>query len=75
MVNGLIFEALQRPVLTDIKLRLFHRVLKFKRDEVNEHVLRHFKNVLGAIDLDLFREMSGYFNNIQYLFGKSESLR
>ena len=42
MVNGLIFEALQRPVLTDIKLRLFHRVVKFKRDEVNEHVLRHF---------------------------------
>jgi len=68
LVNGLLFEAFQRSVLTDIKPRLFHRVLKFKRDEINEYVLQRFKDVILAIDPNLFKEMSSYFNNDRYLF-------
>ncbi|BER91396.1 hypothetical protein [Atrimonas thermophila] len=57
LTNGLLFEALQRSVLTDIKPRLFHRVLKERRDIVNEYVFRAFEDTLTAVDSALFSEM------------------
>ena len=68
LINGLLFEAFQRSVLTDIKPQLFHRVLRANRNSVNEYVFQCFKDIFSADDLDFFEEMKSYFENDQYLF-------
>ena len=38
LIEGLIFEALQRAVLTDIKPQVFHRITKERSKEINKFV-------------------------------------
>lgn len=75
LINGLLFEALQRSVLTDIKPRLFHRVLKERGNDVNNYVFTAFEDTLTEIDPDLFKEMKSYFANDQYLYREKRIIK
>jgi len=53
LIDGLIFEALQRAVLTDIKPTLFHKLLRTRKEQINEFVLGQYKDYLSSINKNL----------------------
>ena len=67
LIDGLIFEALQRAVLTDIKPTLFHKLLKIKKKEINKFVLEQYKDQLSDINEELFEKMKDYFEYEEFL--------
>jgi len=67
LIDGLIFEALQRAVLTDIKPTLFHKLLKMKKKEINEFVLKQYREQLSDINEELFEKMKNYFAHDEFL--------
>ena len=68
LIEGGIFELLQRVVLTDIKPPVFHKMMEKKGKELNETVLK-------ALKADL-EDLSGNFRDKfeRYLFEKDYSL-
>jgi len=68
LIEGLLFESIQRAILTDIKPPVFHRLLKEAGTKIHEFVLEKAGNTLKAIDRDLFLRMEKYF------LGNEESL-
>lgn len=59
--RGLIFEALQRAVLTDIKPQVFHRITKERSKEINKFVFDKVGEDLRAFDRELYRRFVTYF--------------
>ncbi len=62
LIEGGIFEFLQRVILTDIKPTVFHKMMKHKGKELNEYVLKQ-------IDSDI-KDLKGEFKDKfrKYLF-------
>lgn len=50
LIEGFIFEFLQRIVLTDIKPPVFHKILSEKKDELNNYVLKELSPVLEDLN-------------------------
>ncbi len=67
LIDGLIFEALQRAVLTDIKPTLFHKLIKNKKEKINEFVLKQYSEQLTDINEELFEKMKNYFEHEEFL--------
>ncbi len=67
LIDGLIFEALQRAVLTDIKPTLFHKLIKNKKEKINEFVLKQYSEKLSDINEELFEKMKNYFEHEEFL--------
>ena len=67
LIDGLIFEALQRAVLTDIKPTLFHKLLKIKKEKINKFVLEQYEDQLSDINEELFEKMKNYFEHEEFL--------
>ncbi len=63
LIEGFIFEFLQRIVLTDIKPPVFHKILAEKKNELNNHVLKELNPVLEDLNNEEFKQK---FEN--YLF-------
>ena len=61
LIEGLIFEALQRSVLTDIKPPIFHRLIKEAGDRIHSFVLDRVGPSVLAIDKDMGERMRRYF--------------
>ncbi len=61
LIEGLIFESLQRAILTDIKPSVFHRLLKEAGNNIHAFVLRRTRGTIEAIDPDLFSRMEKHF--------------
>ena len=61
LIEGLIFEALQRAVLTDIKPQVFHRITKERSKEINKFVFDKVGEDLRAFDRELYRRFVTYF--------------
>ncbi len=61
IIESIIFEALQRAVLTDIKPQIFHRLLKEKKKEINEYVFEEVGKFLKDFDAELYRRFTEYF--------------
>ncbi len=62
LIRGLIFEAIQRSILTDIKPQVFHKIIKNNSVEVNNYVV-------GKIKKDRLGEDSG----MEDFYGQFES--
>ena len=54
LIEGLIFEALQRSVLTDIKPPIFHRLLKEAGERIHSFVLKKVGDSLRSFDEDMY---------------------
>ncbi len=63
LVKGLIFEAIHRSILTDIKPPIFHRIMREKAREVNDFVFREVKDCLRKYSEDFYREFTSYFSS------------
>jgi putative hydrolase of HD superfamily len=61
LIEGLIFEAVQRAILTDIKPQVFHRLLKERSEQINEFVLRKIGSDLKDFDEGLYGRFVNYF--------------
>ncbi|MDD2515746.1 MAG: HD domain-containing protein [Candidatus Gracilibacteria bacterium] len=61
LIEGLIFEFIFRLVLTDIHPKVFHKIIKEKRKETNEWVIKELEPVLESMG-DEFK-----FNFIRYI--------
>ena len=67
LIEGGIFEFLQRVILTDIKPPVFHKMMSEKGDEINEVVLRKLHEDIGAVK-------GGFSSKFEcYLFDKEYS--
>jgi len=60
LIKGLIFEALQRSVLTDIKPQILHRLLREREEELSRLVLSEAGEDLKNFDGKLFEEFKAY---------------
>ena len=60
LIKGLIFEALQRSVLTDIKPQILHRLLRERGEELSSFVLSEAGGDLKDFDRELFEEFEAY---------------
>ena len=63
LIKGLIFEALQRSVLTDIKPQILHRLLREKGEELSAFVLSEVGGDLRDFDKELFEEFETYLRS------------
>ncbi len=61
LIEGLIFEALQRSVLTDIKPPIFHRLVREAGNRINAYVFDNAVPVLEMVDPGLARRFMEYF--------------
>ncbi len=60
LIEGIIFEALYRSVLTDIKPQVYHRIMSERKKEVHEYVIKNLGEILDLLDKKKFNE---YFNS------------
>jgi len=67
LIDGIIFEALQRAVLTDIKPRLFHKLMKTKKKKVNEFVLRQLEYIVKGINKEWYERFKLYLFKDSFL--------
>ncbi len=63
LIEGLIFEALQRAILTDIKPQVFHRILREKSAQVNSFVFRSLEEDIESFDTALWERFRNYFES------------
>ena len=61
LLEGLIFEAIQRAILTDIKPQVFHRLLKERSKEINSFVLSKVGDYLRDFEPGLYERFVSYF--------------
>jgi len=63
LIKGLIFEALQRSVLTDIKPQIFHKLLRERARDVHSFVFGEIEEDLSTFSRSLFEEFKSYFSD------------
>ncbi|NPB04781.1 MAG: HD domain-containing protein [Aquificae bacterium] len=63
LIEGLVFEALERALLTDLKPRVFHKVVKSRRQKVNEYLLDHYGEALKRVSPALRENFERYFSD------------
>ncbi len=68
LIEGGLFEFLQRIVITDIKPPVYHKLMAEKGDQLNRWVLEKLKERISDFSIDLHAMMETYFfhtgNNI-----------
>ncbi len=62
LIEGLVFEALQRAVLTDIKPQVFHRLLRERRKDINTFLIKKVGDSLKEFDPQIFERFSSYIS-------------
>ncbi len=60
LIKGIIYEALYRSVLTDIKPQVYHRIMSEKKKEVHEYVEKKLGSIIELFGKDNFKN---YFNS------------
>lgn len=66
LIEGGMFELLQRVILTDIKPPVFHKMMSEKGDEINEVVLKKLHNDIIGVKGDFFSKFENYLFNKEY---------
>jgi putative hydrolases of HD superfamily len=66
LIEGGMFEFLQRVILTDIKPPVFHKMMSEKGDQINEVVLRKLHNDITAVKGDFLSKFENYLFNKEY---------
>jgi putative hydrolase of HD superfamily len=62
LIEGLIFEAFQRSVLTDLKPPVFHKLIQTRKREINEYVLKKF-SYLGKFLPNFYKRFWEYLHS------------
>lgn len=75
LIEGGIFEFLQRNVLTDIKPSVFHEMMRVYGKELNEWVYSELLRRIPDIQDDFMRKMQQYFENSDYCTMEKKLLR
>lgn len=66
LIEGGIFEFLQRVVLTDIKPPVFHRMIMKRRNELNEYVQKTLEKDISGLRGDFKRKFIEYLSGDDY---------
>jgi putative hydrolases of HD superfamily len=66
LIEGGMFELLQRVILTDIKPPVFHKMMSEKGDQINEVVLRKLHDDIIGVKGDFFSKFENYLFNKEY---------
>jgi len=66
LIEGEMFEFLQRVILTDIKPPVFHKMMSEKGDQINEVVLRKLHDHIISVKGDFFSKFESYLFNKDY---------
>lgn len=66
LIEGAMFEFLQRVVLTDIKPPVFHRLMAEKGRELNNWVIKQLKNKTEELKGDFHEKMVSYLMDPEY---------
>jgi putative hydrolase of HD superfamily len=75
LIEGGIFEFLQRVILTDIKAPVFHQLMARKGRELNAWALSQLQPAIEAIGGDFSKRMHQYFNDSVYASLEKRILR
>ncbi len=67
LIDGIIFEAFQRAILTDIKPKLFHKLLKTRKEQINELVITQLRPIIESINLNWYKRFEHFFTNESFL--------
>ena len=63
LIEVAIFEFYHRIVLTDLKPRVFHKLMQEKEKELNAYVANHLQKDLQALSKPLYERFCDYFGN------------
>jgi putative hydrolase of HD superfamily len=75
LIEGLIFEALQRAIFTDLKPQLFHKLLRTQKGKLNKHLFESYKNFLQDFSPSLWRRFVKYFSDEEFLNSEKHIIR
>lgn len=75
LIEGGIFEFLQRNVLTDIKPQIFHEMMRVYGKELNAWVYQELRRRIPDIQEDFMEKMQLYFEDPQYCAMEKKILR
>jgi putative hydrolase of HD superfamily len=62
LIEGLIFEALQRSVLTDLKPPVFHKLIQTRKREINDYVIKNFSYFKDFLP-NFYKRFEAYLNS------------
>ena len=66
LIEGGMFEFLQRVILTDIKPPVFHKMMSEKGDQINEVVLKKLHDDIGVVKGEFSTKFERYLFNKDY---------
>ncbi len=66
LIEGIMFELLQRAVLTDIKPQVFHKIMNAKGRELNEWVLKKLETMMNDLGSGFYERFEEYLLNDAY---------
>jgi putative hydrolase of HD superfamily len=75
LIEGGIFEFLQRSILTDLKPDVFHRLMDEKSNELNGWVIDQVHSSVASINGDFLANMKHYFFSPDYAKFEKRILR
>jgi putative hydrolase of HD superfamily len=75
LIEGLIFEALQRAIFTDLKPPLFHKLLRTKRERLNRFLFENYGEALKGFSPRLWENFYKYFSDDGYLKEEKHIIR
>ena len=75
MIEGGIFEFMQRNVMTDIKPTVFHEMMREYGEELNRWVYKEIRRRIPDIQDDFMERMERYFADESYSFMEKKILR
>ncbi|HWQ75675.1 MAG TPA: HD domain-containing protein [Syntrophomonas sp.] len=75
LIEGGIFEFLQRSILTDLKPDVFHRLMDQKSRELNTWVIGQIENSTAGIKGDFLPKMKNYLLSSDYAYFEKRILR
>ena len=75
LIEGGIFEFMQRNALTDIKPPIFHEMMRVYGKELNEWVYQELRRRIPDIQVDFMQKMQRYFEEPGYAAMEKKLLR
>jgi len=75
LIEGGIFEFLQRSVLTDLKPDVFHKLMDHKSNELNAWVIRQIQPCIENIEGNFLNKLNNYFYIPEYFLFEKRILK
>ncbi|NLN86030.1 MAG: HD domain-containing protein [Syntrophomonadaceae bacterium] len=75
LIEGGIFEFLQRAVLTDLKPSVFNRLMANKSQELNDWVIKQVEGCVAGVEGGFLPKLKNYLSNPQYAHAEKRILK